>query len=39
MNDYCCLCDEIKEVKRDRNGDLKVCNDCNENYPEHKEKK
>jgi|TARA_Y100000034_G_scaffold20576_1_gene23535 hypothetical protein len=35
MIDYCCLCDEEKEVTRDRNGDLKVCQECNGKYSEN----
>lgn len=32
MIDYCCLCDEKKEVEIDRDR-LRVCRECDEKYP------
>ncbi len=33
MTDYCDLCDREKRVKRDKNGDLKICMECELEFP------
>tara|TARA_Y100000593_G_C4267502_1_gene315588 strand:+ start:793 stop:936 length:144 start_codon:yes stop_codon:yes gene_type:complete len=35
MIDYCCLCDEKKNVDRSEDYSLKICRECNDKYPEN----
>lgn len=35
MIDYCCLCDKLRDVKRSEDYSMKICDECNDKYPEN----